>query len=114
MRVVWAQGETTVGAVTEELHRRQARKRAYTTVMTVMGRLYERGLLHRERVGRHYVYRPAMDETALVEAMSERAVDELLERYGTTALRQFAHRLADLTPDLRAQLIDLAERRDRP
>lgn len=32
---------------------------AYTTVMTVLGRLWERGLVRRERSGKRYVYHPA-------------------------------------------------------
>ena len=79
--------------------------------MTVMGRLYERGVLQRSKVGRQYVYRPAADEVRLVDAMSERAVDELIGRYGTAALRQFAEHLQHLDPELRAQLIELASRR---
>jgi predicted transcriptional regulator len=32
---------------------------AYTTVMTVLGRLFEKGLVRRERDGKRYVYRSA-------------------------------------------------------
>ena len=46
----------------------------------------------------------------LLTAMGERAVDRLLEQYGTAALRRFAHHLSDLDPVLRAQLVDLADR----
>ena len=79
--------------------------------MTVMSRLSERGVLRRSKVGRQYVYRPAADEAVLLDAMSERAVDDLIGRYGSAALRQFALRLKDVDPDLRAQLIKLASRR---
>ena len=34
-------------------------KAAYTTVMTVLGRLHERGLVRRERDGKRFVYHPA-------------------------------------------------------
>lgn len=108
MRIVWEQGEATVASVTNALATAGPRRPAYTTVMTVMGRLHERGLLERTKRGRQYVYRPSGDEPQLIESMSERAVDQLLERYGTTALRQFAHRLADVDPDLRAHLLELA------
>jgi BlaI family penicillinase repressor len=32
---------------------------AYTTVMTVLGRLFEKGLLTREKQGRQFIYAPA-------------------------------------------------------
>jgi len=112
MRVAWEQGDSTVASVIDALNA-SGRHLAYTTVMTVMGRLYKRGLLERTKRGRQYVYRPVSDEPHLIETMSGRAVDQLMERYGTTALRQFAHRLADVDPELRTQLLELASRRTR-
>lgn len=45
---------------------------AYTTVMTVMNRLHEKGLLRRRRDGRAWLYRPAMSREAFAAAtMSE-------------------------------------------
>lgn len=110
MRIVWAQGESTVRTVADHLERETGRQHAYTTVMTILGRLHERGLLARTKVGRGYVYRPIGDESEVLAAMGERAVDRLLEQYGTAALRRFAQHLSDLDPDLRAQLLDLADR----
>ncbi|MEJ7695856.1 MAG: BlaI/MecI/CopY family transcriptional regulator [Candidatus Limnocylindrales bacterium] len=74
--------------------------------MTILGRLYERGLLDRTKVGRGYRYRPRGDESELLASMGERAVDQIVERYGTAALRRFAHHLADLDPNLRARLLE--------
>lgn len=111
LRVLWASGEATVGGVLEALNADRRRPLAYTTVMTVLVRLHERGLVTRTRHGRAYLYRAASPEPALLEAMSARAVDALLARYGSTALRQFAERLADADPDLRARLVELAVRR---
>lgn len=110
-RIVLEQSEATVASVVEALSV-AGRRPAYTTVMTVMARLHERGLLERTKVQRHHVYRPAADEARLVETMSQQAVDNLVGRYGTAALRQFAMRLQDLDPDLRAQLIEVASRRE--
>jgi predicted transcriptional regulator len=111
MRVAWLQGESSVSSVAEAVNAERRRPLAYTTVMTIMGRLYERGLLAREKRGRQYMYRPTSDEGALLESLSARAVDELLARYGTTALRQFAARLADTDPEVRSQVLTLARRR---
>ena len=113
MRVVWAQSESTVSTVVDALNSERDRPLAYTTAMTIMVRLFERGLLEREKRGRQFLYRPASDEGALLESMSARAVDELMDRYGTSALRQFAARLADADPELRDQLLALAKRRSR-
>ncbi|MDA8203327.1 MAG: BlaI/MecI/CopY family transcriptional regulator [Chloroflexi bacterium] len=113
MRIVWQLGEATVADVAAALPRIQGRSYAYTTVMTVMSRLFERGVLLRTKSGPRYVYRPAADEPALIDRLSEQAVDQVLARYGTSALRQFAQRLDEVDPALRAQLLELAGR-DRP
>ena len=110
MRVVWQQGESTVRSVGEQLESGRTRPLAYTTVMTILGRLHERGLLDRRKVGRGYIYSPRGDESAVLDDLSDRAVDRLLGQYGTAALRRFAEHLSDLDPDLRAQLLDLSER----
>lgn len=114
VRIVIEQRESTVASVRAALQASTDRQLAYTTVMTVLGRLYEKGILRRSRVGRGYVYRPAADEALLVDALSRRAVDDVLGRYGTTALRQFAERLQDLDPALRSQLVALASRETEP
>lgn len=59
MRLVWEMGEVQV----EEVHAVLQRDReiAYTTVMTVMSRLAAKGLLHRRKQGRAYLYRAARD-----------------------------------------------------
>ncbi len=66
MRAVWAQGESSVSSILDTLNAERPRPLAYTTVMTIMARLFERGLLAREKQGRQYVYRPANDERALL------------------------------------------------
>lgn len=100
----------TLGSLIEQLSS-QRRTPAYTTVTTILTRLRERGLVERTRRGREAVYRATISEPQLVEASSGRAVDELIARYGASALRHFAERLAEADPDLREQLISLAKSR---
>ena len=108
MRLALVQQRCTVQSVLDALNAERSRSLAYTTVMTIMSRLFERGLLVREKTGRSYVYVPVSDEAGLVEAVSQRAVDELIARFGTTALRQFAERLADADVDTRERILELA------
>lgn len=58
LQVVWELGEATVGEVLERLLKR--RTVAYTTVMTVMRNLADKGYLSFEVDGRTYRYRPAV------------------------------------------------------
>ena len=60
-----AQGDTTVKLVMEALNRKAKPPRAYTTYMTVMRRLNDKGLLDRTRSGRHDTYSPRLSRDEL-------------------------------------------------
>lgn len=109
IREVTARGEASVADVVGGLRTVRRRDHAYTTVMTVMARLHEKGVLDRDRHGRRYIYRASAPEAQLVDRLSAHAVDHLVERYGTAALRHFAVRLADLDPETRRRLAALAD-----
>jgi predicted transcriptional regulator len=109
MRIVLARGPITVREVTDALAREREHPPAYTTVMTIMSRLHERGLLNRDREGRGFRYRAAADEQATIDELSRRAVDRLLETYGTSAMRHFAVQLGDLDEAQRDELLRLAQ-----
>jgi predicted transcriptional regulator len=84
MAVLWRSGAAMpVREVLAALNRERDRPLAYTTVMTVLSRLAERGVARRERDGRGYAYRPAAGSPA------EIAVRRLLDDYGDAALASF-------------------------
>ena len=56
---------------------------AYTTVMTVLTRLWEKELASRERHGRAYVYRAAVSEAELVAQRMSAALDRATDRNAT-------------------------------
>jgi predicted transcriptional regulator len=69
--VLWgAEGPVTPRQVHDELSR--SRKLAYTTTMTILVRLYKKGLLEREPAGRAYAYRPRVSrDQRAAERMTE-------------------------------------------
>lgn len=61
LAVLWAaDGPLTATRVNERL----PGDLAYTTVVTILSRLHDKGTLRRERVGRSYAYAPVRDEAA--------------------------------------------------
>ena len=74
LRVLWARQEATVAEVQEAL--RPERELAATTVATLLTRLAKRGLVRHRVAGRQYVYRAAVTEEAVQQAMA-REVTEL-------------------------------------
>ena len=109
VREIATRQQASVADVVDGLRGVSGRDHAYTTVMTVMSRLHERGVLERERRGRGYIYRASAPEAELVDRLSGIAVDRVVERYGTAALRHFAVKLADLDAETRRRLESLAE-----
>jgi predicted transcriptional regulator len=110
MEEVWRAGRATVREVLAALNSRESKQRAYTTVMTMMQRLDEKGLLRRSRVGKTDVYEPRLSRDEYVEARAAAEVGAIVERYGDTALVHFARQMATLDPEQRARLRRVARR----
>jgi predicted transcriptional regulator len=56
MNALWPVGEATVRDIQQALH--PTRPRAYTTIMTILDRLAQKGIVLRSKSGRAWVYRP--------------------------------------------------------
>jgi predicted transcriptional regulator len=84
MKQMWAAGEPlSVRQLLERLNEGRAKPLAYTTVMTVMSRLAEKGALARRPEGRGYVYEATADNPAGL------AVRGVLRDFGDAAMAQF-------------------------
>ena len=109
MEVLWTRQEATVREVVDELSR--TRSLAYTTVLTIMSRLVEKGLLTQHKVGRAHLYKPAMSREAYVAEVSGQVVRSLVEDFGDIALAQFSQQLDGLDPARLAALKALMEQK---
>jgi predicted transcriptional regulator len=111
MEEVWRQGETTVKLVMEALNKKAKPPRAYTTYMTVMRRLSDKGVLERRRSGRHDAYSPRLTRDEFLEQRAGAEVRDLVDEFGDVALAHFARSLSSLDPARRRQLQRLASGR---
>jgi len=75
MKAVWRQPPITVRAVQDDI--RPGRQLAYTTVMTIMDRLYHKGFLKRTLLSRTHYYEPAIDFTQV----RDEAVETLIKAF---------------------------------
>jgi predicted transcriptional regulator len=97
MELMWQRKQATVRDIVLEL--RPTRPRAYTTIMTVMFHLAEKGLLLRRQQNRKtYVYTIAMSRDEFLDRSARRMVDALVEDFGDRALSQFRQKLEHVTP----------------
>ncbi len=75
MKVVWEQGAATVKEVCDVISRKKAT--AYTTILTLMGILEEKGALTHSRSGRAYVYKPLLNR----QQATRNQVHDVLNRF---------------------------------
>jgi len=90
MKIVWSRDEVTVRDVYKELLER--RSIAYTTVMSEMKTLEQKGYLKTKQHERAYLYRPAQPKNQVIKAM----VREFVERvFNGSAQPLVAHLVED-------------------
>ncbi len=106
LEVVWAAAEPiSVRAVVEALNQGRREPLAYTTVMTVMGRLAEKHRLTRRKAGRGYLYEASAADAAGI------AVKDVLRDHGDAAIAHFVEEVRD-DPDAIRRLRRLLEDTD--
>ena len=104
MEQLWTAAEGSVRDVMDALNAPLARKRAYTTYMTIMERLRKKGLLQRRRHGKANVYRATTARDEYIARRARAEVQDLVAQYGDVALSNFAQQMAALDPARRRLL----------
>ena len=109
MKVVWQKDEATVRAVYEAL--RETRPIAYTTVMTMMRILEEKGYLKKTLVDRAHVYRPAQRRQQVIGAMVRDFLDRVFDGASDSLLVHLAkdNKLTEKQRRIVKQLIEEQE-----
>jgi len=108
MDVVWDRGDVSVRDVMETLNAAAAKPRAYTTVMTMLGRLHAKAMVTRRREGKTDVYAPAHTRDEYADLRAQAEVAALVDTFGDAALIHFAKQVAELDPARRKAIQRLA------
>ncbi|MDF1498646.1 MAG: BlaI/MecI/CopY family transcriptional regulator [Patescibacteria group bacterium] len=89
MKVIWSLEKASVREVL--LCLKKKRKIAYTTVMTVMSRLYDKGILKRNlnNSGAHIYIPVSKNKKEFLNFVSKKAIDNLINEFGDLAVTQF-------------------------
>ncbi len=110
MTALWLLGEGTVREIRETLAPR--RPRAYTTIMTIMDRLTQKGIVERQRTGRAWKYRANLSKEAarahavaqVVENFFGGSMEELLAQMTDADGRRLAGRAESIAPEAPASV----------
>ncbi|MCW3008067.1 MAG: transcriptional repressor, CopY family [Solirubrobacterales bacterium] len=110
MEELWDRDTATVREILEALNARSEKSRAYTTVMTIMRRLDDKGMLVREREQRTDIYRTTLSRDDYAQARARAQIGALVDEFGDVALLHFARQVDALDPERRAALERLAHK----
>ncbi|MDY7109840.1 MAG: BlaI/MecI/CopY family transcriptional regulator [Planctomycetota bacterium] len=78
LRTLWDEGPATVREVMNHLHQR-GRKVAYTTVLTFLTRLEQKGFVTSDKSGLAYVYRPRVTREKVSRSRLKALLEELYD-----------------------------------
>lgn len=109
MKVIWKKNKATVRDVYEQL--RLEKKLAYTTVMTIMTRLADKGLLSKEPQGNAYLYTPSVSEADFANMIVSEVLDGLLEEFAEPALTHMVDKLGTENADTLNKLEEIIKER---
>ena len=94
LNILWEQGPSTVREVIQGLPTR--RQRGYTTVMSLLNVMFDKGLLNREPDGRAFRYSPRAKKSKTLKAM----LGDLLGRaFDGSSSSLVTHLLEQATPN---------------
>ncbi len=102
MEIFWRRESATVREVADELNKK--RSLAYTTVLTLVSRLWSRGLLEREPEGRGFRYWAAKSRDEFLAQLSDELIDRLFADFGATGIARLGERLNELDAQQRKRL----------
>jgi BlaI family penicillinase repressor len=111
LKALWEAGPGTVRQVLESLHAR-GRKVAYTTVLTVLSRLEQKGYVASDKSGLAYIYRAKVSRQKVVGSRLKAMVEQL---YDGAAAPLVLHLMESerFTPEEIEQLQSLIKRLDK-
>jgi predicted transcriptional regulator len=102
MEIVWSAGEASVREVWKQVLPR--RPLAYTTVMTVLDKMYRKGILTQRKQGKAYFYSPAIPRDQALTAVVEHVLKTYFNNSPSELLRFVGSREKDPEPDDTAEM----------
>ena len=102
MDVLWEGDEQTIKGVQQVLE--QEKSTNFNTVMTVMNRLVDKGILQKRAEGRSNLYKPVQSRSDFLNAQSKEMTNELIDEFGNVVISHMLNALEEADDDLVAKL----------
>lgn len=110
MNIVWSLKQCTVRDVLGKL---KSKKLAYTTVSTILTRLYEKKML--EKLGKDFVviYKPKLQKKEYGKKLTKLFMQTFFTNFGNVAASSFAESIEELPKDKKEYLLKLLKDYDK-
>ncbi|GKV66513.1 MULTISPECIES: BlaI/MecI/CopY family transcriptional regulator [Sporosarcina] len=100
--VLWEGEEKTIKDVQQALEREKITN--FNTVMTVMNRLVDKGILQKRAEGRSSVYKPVQTRAEFLNTQSKDMTHELIDEFGDVVISHMLNALEEADDELVAKL----------
>ncbi len=114
LKALWERRRATVRQVLNQLHE-QGRRLAYTTVLTVLTRLEQKGFVKSDKSGMAYVYRPTVTRAKVTKSRLRSLIEQLYDGAAGPLVLQLMREKkfsADEIAELQ-KLIDQVDRKEK-
>ncbi len=104
MNIVWSLKQCTIRDVSKKLNGKDL---AYTTVSTILTRLYEKGMLEKYEEGIAIVYKPKLKKKEYSKKLAQLFMQTFFTNFGTVAASSFAESIEELPKEKKEYLLKL-------
>lgn len=111
MDIVWEQKECTARDVLNKLGKKH--NLAYTTVATMLQRLYDKGFVKRKGDRLGYIYTPTLSKELYSKKVVKRFIQKFIASFGDSAIVSFAESIDDLPREKRKYILKLLDEHDK-
>lgn len=102
MDILWNDVEMTIKDVQQVLDKEKMTN--FNTVMTVMNRLVDKGILEKRADGRSSLFKPVQSRVEFLSEQSKEMTNELMDEFGNVVVSHMLDALEDVDDDLVAKL----------
>lgn len=102
MELLWESDELSIKEVQQRLEKEKPIN--FNTVMTVMNRLVDKGILEKRQQGRLSLFRPTQSKLVFIEEQSKKLTENLLDEFGGVVINHMIDSLKHVDQALLVQL----------
>lgn len=111
MDILWEYKNCSARDVLNKLQKN--RTLAYTTVATILQRLYDKGLVKRTEDKSGHIYSPKLSKESYSKNIAQSFIKKFIASFGDTAIASFAESIDKLPDEKRKYFLEILEEHDK-